>query len=231
MLFWYFGRSDGYRDFFGHPPVDHDTFWPIVPFIYFASMATVLRLVLPFAFARIFQGRRLAELGLPLGRSMRIDPHRGIGWVYLGLALCIAPFVIHASTTAVFQQKYPLARDLIDPDGGVWIGHLIVYQFFYLLVFVSGESFWRGYLTFGLEKDFGLYALPIMVVPYVTAHFGKPFSETMGAIAAGMVLGFLALRHRSVWWGIALHFGVALAMDLLAMAAQGAVIYARGVSP
>jgi membrane protease YdiL (CAAX protease family) len=226
LLFWYFGRSDGYRRFFGNPPLDHTTFWPIVPFLYFASMATILRLVIPFSIASRTLGLPPRELGLGLAATDRSV--KGIGWIYLALAIGIAPFVVHAAGTAVFQQKYPLARDLIDPDGGVWFWHLVVYQAFYFLVFLSGESFWRGFLTFGMERDFGLYALPLMCVPYVTGHFGKPFSETLGAVLAGAVLGFLALRHRSVWFGVALHYAVALSMDLLAIHAQGAVIYFGG---
>ncbi len=226
LLFWYFGRSDGYRRFFGNPPLDHSTFWPIVPFLYFASMATILRLAIPFTLASRLMSLPPRELGL----SWRGDDRsvKGIGWIYVALAVGIAPFVLHASGTPVFQQKYPLARDLIDPHGGVWFWHLIVYQTFYLFVFVSGESFWRGFLTFGMERDFGLYALPLMCVPYVTGHFGKPFSETLGAVLAGSILGFLALRHRSVWFGVALHYAVALSMDLLAIHAQGAVIYLGG---
>jgi hypothetical protein len=39
----------------------------------------------------------------------------------------------------------------------------------------------------------------------------------LGAIAAGSALGWLALQHRSVWLGVALHYGVALTMDLSAL--------------
>lgn len=224
-LFWYLGRSDSYRVAFGEPPRDYDTLWPIVPFLYFAAMGTLLRLVVPFVFARYALHRPPRELGLPIGRGRRHGAVPGIGWVYLVLALGIAPVVVIAANAPAFQMKYPLGRDLIDPDGGIALSHLLVYQAFYFLVFLSGESFWRGFLAFGTEKDLGLYGLAIMCVPYVTGHFGKPFSETLGAILAGTVLGFLALRHRSVVLGVALHYGVALSMDLLSIWKNGFVIY------
>jgi hypothetical protein len=47
----------------------------------------------------------------------------------------------------------------------------------------------------------------------------------MGAIVAGCVLGFLALRHRSIWWGVALHYAIALSMDLLSIFNNGYVVY------
>ena len=50
----------------------------------------------------------------------------------------------------------------------------------------------------------------------------KGYSEE---IAAGCALGFLALRHRSVWWGVALHYGIAVTMDLLSIANNGYIIH------
>ena len=149
-----------------------------------------------------------------------------MAWLYLGLYLVIGPALFFASLGSDYLAKYPLARDIIDPaTNGIWIGHFLVYEALYALVFISGEGFWRGYLTFGSERDLGFYGLSFMLVPYVTGHFGKPFSETLGAIVAGSLLGFLALKHRSVWLGVALHYGVALTMDLLAVWRNGFILY------
>jgi len=223
-VFWYFGRSDGYREFFGSPPMDHETFWPLVPFMYFATMAVVLRLVTPLVLARLVLARRPRDFGLP-GPGQRHGAVPGIAWVYLALAVGMLPVLVLAAQTAPFLAKYPLGRDIIDPNGGIWIVHLLIYEGFYFLVFLSGEGFWRGFLTFGTERDLGLYGLAIMAVPYVTGHFGKPMAETLGAIAAGCTLGFLALRHRSVWWGVALHYTIALSMDLLSIANNGFIVH------
>ncbi len=49
-------------------------------------------------------------------------------------------------------------------------------------------------------------------------HFyGKPFPETIGAIFAGIILGTLAMRTRSIWGGVLIHVGVAMTMDALAL--------------
>ncbi|HOI11139.1 MAG TPA: CPBP family intramembrane metalloprotease, partial [Myxococcota bacterium] len=92
-----------------------------------------------------------------------------------------------------------------------------------LFVFVSGESFWRGYILFGLYRHIGYLAIPVMVIPYVMVHFGKPWPETFGAILTGCVLGFLAIRHRSFWLGVAVHYAAAISMDLLAIHQRGLV--------
>ncbi len=227
IVFWYFGRSDGYRRIFGAPPMDHETFWPLVPFMYFSSMGVLLRLVVPLTVARLALGRAPSELGMPLSAGHRAGAVAGVRWVYVALFVGMIPVLWMAAQTAPFMAKYPLARDIVDPNGGVWIWHLLVYEAFYFLIFLSGEGFWRGFLTFGTEKDLGLYGLAFMAVPYVTGHFGKPMAETMGAIAAGCALGFLALRHRSIWWGVALHYAIALSMDLLSILNNGYVVYAE----
>lgn len=226
LVFWYFGRSDTYRELFGSPPAEYASLWPLVPFAFFAGCAVLMRLVTPFVLMRAAFGERPSTLGLPMRTRPPFPPAvRGIGWIYLALFGAIFPFIVLASQGLAFQHKYPMAREIIDPEGGMWIVHLLVYEALYALIFVSGESFWRGFITFGLERQLGLYGLCFMLVPYVTGHFGKPLPEALGAIVAGLVLGFLALKHRSVWFGVALHYGVALSMDLLSIGQNGFAIH------
>jgi len=52
-------------------------------------------------------------------------------------------------------------------------------------------------------------------------HFGKPFPETMAAIIAGIVLGTLSLKSRTIWMGVLIHYSVALTMDLSAVWQKG----------
>jgi membrane protease YdiL (CAAX protease family) len=60
-----------------------------------------------------------------------------------------------------------------------------------------------------------------MVVPCCMIHFHKPMLEALGAIVAGVFLGFLALRDRSWYGGALLHSLVAVSMDLLAVSRAG----------
>jgi NaMN:DMB phosphoribosyltransferase len=48
-------------------------------------------------------------------------------------------------------------------------------------------------------------------------HYGKPYLEANGAIVAGIVLGSLAMRTRSIYAGFLVHITVALGMDVLAL--------------
>jgi len=83
--------------------------------------------------------------------------------------------------------------------------------------FIALEVFFRGFLLHGLRRALGANAIFVMVVPYCMIHFQKPMPETFGAIGAGLILGTLALRTRSIWGGVLIHVGVAMTMDVLAL--------------
>ncbi|MDB4975327.1 MAG: hypothetical protein JWN48_3668, partial [Myxococcaceae bacterium] len=53
--------------------------------------------------------------------------------------------------------------------------------------------------------------------PYCMIHFSKPLLEVLAAIPAGIVLGLMAMRARSIWGGAALHVAVAWTMDALSI--------------
>ena len=69
----------------------------------------------------------------------------------------------------------------------------------------------------GLRRALGANAIFVMIVPYCMIHYGKPMPETLGAIGAGLILGTLAMRTRSIWGGVLIHVGVAMTMDVLAL--------------
>lgn len=78
-------------------------------------------------------------------------------------------------------------------------------------------------MVFGLEKNFGIYSIFISTIPYCMIHFGKPFPETIGAVIAGIVLGYLSLKSRSVIPGFILHCTVGVGMDLAALWQKGLI--------
>jgi len=133
--------------------------------------------------------------------------------VYIGLYLLILPAVIVASQTKSFSTTYPFYKWANRSSFDFW-----AWQGLYALQFVSLEFFFRGFMLKALRDRFGSGAIFVMVVPYCMIHYGKPMAETFGAIIAGVVLGTLAMRTRSIWGGVFIHVGVALTMDLLAVA-------------
>ena len=87
----------------------------------------------------------------------------------------------------------------------------------------AAMSLYGHYLPHDAQGNFYYMSHPpmAMVVPYALLHIHKPFPEAMGSIVAGLVLGMLALKTRSIWPGLVVHGGVALAMDWFALLRSG----------
>ena len=163
-------------------------------------------------------------------RMIGVSP-RDLGWrwtgssshwrVYAALFAVAVPFVVIASTTAEFQDRYPLYEIAAGQQGVA--RDLAIWWSFYLLQFVAVETFFRGVLAIGLAERFGEVAVLIATVPYLAIHFVKPAPEALASIVGGIVMGTLAVRTRSIWWGVALHVAVAAFMDVMSLGHKGFV--------
>jgi membrane protease YdiL (CAAX protease family) len=77
--------------------------------------------------------------------------------------------------------------------------------------------FFRGFWLGVLRKSFGSGAIFAMAVPYCMIHFGKPYLEAVGAIVAGIALGSLSMKTKSIYQGFLVHITVAALMDWLSL--------------
>ena len=216
LLFYYWGRPGGYvasgtsariRDLTSGSSVD---FVGSGAYMWWGVSSLVLRLAVPFGLAWWWLGMRPGELGLRF---------RGIGKhlpIYGAMFAVMLPVLVWASSFDSFLRFYPFYNRAGAGGLAFWI-----YEVGYGLQFVGVESFFRGFMTFGLARRFGLLAVPIMTVPYTMIHFSKPMPEATAAIIAGLVLGYMALRSRSFVPGVFLHVGVAITMDLLVLGRTG----------
>jgi len=137
-------------------------------------------------------------------------------WIY-GLAFTIVlGCVVAVSFEDSFQRYYPFYRQ----SGRSW-SDLLYWELLYAAQFLSLEYFFRGYLLTQLRDAMGSHAIFAMVVPYVMIHFGKPMPETFAAILAGIFLGTLAMKTRSIWAGFLIHVSVAVSMDVAALMQTG----------
>lgn len=131
--------------------------------------------------------------------------------IYLKAFALVLVAVVVASFFEGFQEYYPF----YDKSHLSW-AELLLWELLYVLQFLSLEFFFRGWWLKAGER-LGSHAIFAMVVPYVMIHFGKELAETLGAILAGVFLGTLAMRTRSIWGGFLVHGLVAVSMDVAAM--------------
>jgi len=166
-----------------------------------------LVLVIPFLTARFLLGISARELGLGSG-----DRRFGLRFAAAALLLLVIPSAILASTMPDVQMEYPLAK-VILVRGDLLPFYEIAYV---LLYYVAWEFFFRGFMLFPLARAFGgVNAVLIQTIPSCLIHIGKPQGELTGSVLAGLILGGLALRTGSIWYGLILHATLGVLVDLL----------------
>ena len=166
--------------------------------------------LLPLVVWRLFFRRdHIADFGL---RGRGFGAH---AWIYAACVVVMVPVLLLVSRQPDFASYYPMyklaGRSWLD--FGMW-------ELVYLTQFFTLELFFRGFWLRAM-RGFGAGAIWSMVVPYCMVHYGKPFLEASAAIIAGVVLGSLAMRTRSIYAGFLVHATVAVLMDILALEQRG----------
>jgi membrane protease YdiL (CAAX protease family) len=166
----------------------------------------------PLAVWRLFFRRdSLLDFGLR-GRGFRAH-----AWIYAMCVVVMIPVLQLVSRQPDFADYYPMyklaGRSWLD--FGVW-------ELIYLAQFFTLEIYFRGFWLRAM-RTFGAGAIWSMVVPYCMIHYGKPYHEAMAAVIAGVVLGSLAMRTRSIYAGFLVHATVAVLNDILALSRRHAL--------
>lgn len=144
-------------------------------------------------------------------------------WIYVGLFGAVLPVIWFVSLTPQFYTFYPM----YGLAGRSW-SDLLMWEGMYIGQFVALEFFFRGFLVGGLSKRIGILAVPVAVIPYMMLHFTKPMPEAAASVVAGLILGYLAWKTKSIWGGVCIHCAVAVSMDLLALAHKGQLPWLHG---
>ncbi len=133
-------------------------------------------------------------------------------WIY-GLFLAIVlPAMFVVSLQPDFGSYYPFYKECSRS----WFD-LICWEAMYFAQFFALEVFFRGFFLGALRRSFGAGAIFAMAVPYCMIHYGKPFLEANGAIVAGVALGSLSMKTKSIYQGFFVHITVAALMDWLSL--------------
>jgi membrane protease YdiL (CAAX protease family) len=177
--------------------------------------------LLPLALWRIFfKHDSLLDFGLR-GRGFREH-----AWIYALCVVFMVPILLIVSRQGDFANYYPLYK----MAGRSWLDYL-VWEALYIAQFITLEIFFRGWWI-RATRVFGVGAIWTMVVPYVMIHFGKPYLEACSAMVAGVILGSLSMRTRSIYAGFLVHGTVAVLMDVLSLYRRDAlpVLWSPGSS-
>jgi hypothetical protein len=168
--------------------------------------------LLPLALWPLFFRRdNLMEFGL------RTRGFREHAWIYALCVTVMVPILLFVRSQPDFGAYYPIYK----MAGRSWLDFL-AWEGIYLAQFLTLEIFFRGWWI-RATRVFGVGAIWSMVVPYAMIHYGKPYLEACAAIVAGVVLGSLSMKTKSIYAGFLVHSTVAVLMDVLALGSRNAL--------
>lgn len=189
------------------PWIDLGRFDEYYAHLYWALARVAGYVFIPFALWKlIFPRDSLLDMGL---RTRGFFRH---AWIYVAATAVVVPAVLLVAQQPDFANYYPFYRNSSRSwfDFGIW-------ELAYFAQFLALEMFFRGFMLGALRRTMGSAAIFVMAVPYCMIHYGKPYLEAQGAIIAGVVLGSLAMRTRSIYAGFMVHVTIAGLMDWVAL--------------
>lgn len=169
---------------------------------YFLACISIIYFIIPTLITKFLYKRSLAEVGIAFPKKM------GEAYLFGILILVILlPGIIYFSGLPKFQHYY-------------WLGQPSIYKWLFFALFAGPayytfeEYFFRGFLLFNLWEKVGWHGYWITDLMFALAHFSKPDLEILYALPTGILLAFLALRTRSIWPGVIVHYCMGIAMLL-----------------
>jgi membrane protease YdiL (CAAX protease family) len=161
----------------------------------------------PFSLWKILYPKdSLLDLGL---RGRGFLKH---AWIYCFFLAVVLPAMFVVSRSPDFGSYYPFYKGASRS----WYDFLL-WEAMYFAQFFALEMFFRGFWLGTLRKSLGSGAIFAMAVPYCMIHYGKPYLEACGAIVAGIALGSLSMKTKSIYQGFLVHVTVAALMDWLSL--------------
>lgn len=200
-------QIDGAKELFATLP--YPSLWPR---LYWAAAKLVSYVLVPVLCIKLVLRERVWDYGIGMSRYRIAYP------IYAAMLGVVVPLAYAVSHSASFLKAYPKYRQAGDS-----LTQLLLWEGAYAAQFAMLEFFFRGFLVFSLARHLGATAIFVAVVPYVMIHFQKPPLEAVASVVAGIALGTMALRTKSIHGGIVVHVGVAWAMDIFALLRKGGI--------
>ena len=171
--------------------------------LYTFFSAFLLLALLPFLIIKFVFKERLSSYGLQFG-----------DWRFgLKAFLILAPFFALTSYLSRndpgIVAEYPLFKGAAFSPA-VFTGH----AFSYLLFYIGWETYFRGFMQFGLRQSLGDWqSILVQTALSCVLHIGKPAGEIYSSIIGALIWGIIAFRAQSILFIILLHWLLGVVLD------------------
>lgn len=205
FVYFYFGSFSAFEKYF--PNTQNIGFWKI---IYHNCMSFVLFFVVGGLFSKFVLKNNSEKMGLKLGNS-------NLGTKLCLVALIIVPLVALSTVlSADMTSTYPLVNLSVYNE---WY-YILGYFASYFLYYVGWEFLFRSIILFNCEEKCGVLGAIVIstmlsaLVHSCIAGFGKPMVETLSAIPAGLIFGYITSKTKSIWYSLFIHMLVGFLTDM-----------------
>ena len=147
----------------------------------------------------------------------------GVGKAKLGLkiGLIATPIAILCGLTTIADGQMVATYPLVDfAVYGEWY-YILIYFLSYFLYYLGWEYLFRGLILNSCKEKCGVVA-SLLITTLISAlihtsigAFGKPMIETLSAIPAGLIFGYITYKTNSIYCGLFLHMLVGFSTDIL----------------
>jgi len=162
--------------------------------------------LIPLLLTVVFLRMPLREMGLGWGKPRIWLPYVTISFVI------VYPLILWAGGRGEFRAFYPLW-----PEARVSPESFVIHQGVMLCIMFANEFFYRGFMISVMARRTPpTAAIVFAMLPYALCHAVKPPMEFLSSVLAGIALGAMVWRGKSIWPGVVLHFVCALTVDAFA---------------
>ena len=205
FIYCYFGSFSFFEKTFVNLP--DLGYWKI---IYHNCMGMVLFFCFGLIFTRFILKQSPKDYGLALNQKK----------LSLILILIAIPVSALCGLSCVSDAQMSATYPLVDLNVyGAWY-FILGYYISYFLYYVGWEYLFRGLLLNASKEKMGIVGA-ILFTTLISAlihtsigAFGKPMIETLSAIPAGIIFGYIALKTQGIYPTLIIHFLIGLFTDL-----------------
>ena len=204
FIYCYFGSCSFFEKTFNIKDLNY---WKI---IYHNFMAFILFFVVGIVYTRICLNDSIKNFGLKNGNGK-------LGLKLICLATLIVPIL---ALSTVLDKEMISTYPLIDFNiySSWWM--IALYFISYFAYYIGWEYLFRGIALKACEEKIGVLGA-ILLTTMISAiihtsigSFGKPMIETLSAIPAGLIFGWISHKTNSIYYSLYTHMLVGFLTDI-----------------
>lgn len=205
IISWLFASPKFYSDNFSHQNNAFNS--SIASYLYWFISDIIILLIIPLLIIKINFKERIIDYGINFRNFSKGSKITMISVVVILIIIWLV------SSFADLSQLHSQIN-LFDSSVSV----ILLFEILLLIYVFAWEFIWRGFMIFGLEKQFGMNVIWIQMIPFVLLHYNKNMYEVIGAIFGGLFLGLLSYKTRSIIYGVIIHYTMFVTADLISIA-------------